>query len=152
MRLATLCYIRKNDKTLMLYRNKKKNDTHRGKWNGLGGKLEAGETPEACAIREVKEECGLNVLSLQLKGFLTFPLFDGEHDWYVFVFIINEFTGELITSSEGELEWIENDKLLELNLWAGDRIFLPWLEKGNLFSGIFKYEAGELLKWDVNFY
>ena len=77
MKLATLCYIMDEDKTLMLYRNKKENDYHEGKWNGLGGKLEAGETPEECAIREVYEESGLKVFGPQLKGLITFPMFDG---------------------------------------------------------------------------
>jgi len=90
MKLATLCYIKDNstNKTLMLYRNKKENDYHEGKWNGLGGKFELGETPEECAIRELKEESGLTVENPKLKGLLTFPNFDGVDDWYVFVFVI----------------------------------------------------------------
>ena len=59
MKLATLCYVVDGEKTLMLYRNKKEDDYHEGKWNGLGGKLEHGETPEECAVREVFEESGL---------------------------------------------------------------------------------------------
>ena len=88
MQLATLCYVRHQGKTLMLHPIKKENDMHAGKWNGLGGKMEAGETPEECAIREVREESGLIAEHLQLKGFLTFPMFDGKKDWYVFVFVI----------------------------------------------------------------
>ena len=79
-KLATLCYIRDGEKTLMLHRNKKANDMHEGKWNGLGGKVEGGESPEACAIREVLEESGLVVSKPQYKGFITFPNFDGEND------------------------------------------------------------------------
>ena len=70
MKLATLCYVMKDDKTLMLYRNKKENDYHEGKWNGLGGKFEAGETPEECAIREVFEESGLKVKNPEMKGLI----------------------------------------------------------------------------------
>ena len=55
MKLATLCYVRQGNKTLMLHRIKKSNDMHQGKWNGLGGKFEMGETPEDCAIREIFE-------------------------------------------------------------------------------------------------
>ena len=73
MKLATLCYVKKDDKTLMLYRNKKENDYHEGKWNGLGGKFEPGETPEECAIREIKEEAGLVVKNLQMNGFIVYP-------------------------------------------------------------------------------
>ena len=66
-------------------------DYHEGKWNGLGGKFEKGESPEECAIREIEEECGLKVKSVKMKGFITFPLFDGKDDWYVFLFTANEF-------------------------------------------------------------
>ena len=78
---ATLCYLRRDRYTLMLYRNKKPDDIHQGKWNGLGGKFEAGETPEECACREVREESGLIPDELVLKGVLTFPCFDGVNDW-----------------------------------------------------------------------
>ena len=86
MKLATLCYVRHDNRTLMIHRIKKPNDMHQGKWNGLGGKLEAGETPEECAVREIYEESGLLAHSLLLKGFLTFPGFANEEDWYTFVF------------------------------------------------------------------
>lgn len=152
MKLATLCYVSKNNKTLMLYRNKKENDYHEGKWNGLGGKFELGETPEECAIREIKEEAGLNVKNLTLKGFITFPLFDGKDDWYVFLFVINEFDGELIDSPEGKLEWIDNDNLTRLNLWEGDKIFIPWLFQEKFFSAKFNYENGKYKNYTVEFY
>ena len=76
----------KNNQTLMLHRVKKENDMHEGKWNGLGGKLEAGETPEECVIREVKEESGLNIFNPKLHGFIAFPAFDEIQDWFVFIF------------------------------------------------------------------
>ncbi len=91
MKVATLCYLRQAGATLMIHRIKKENDMHAGKWNGLGGKLEAGETPEECAIREIREESGLIVSNPLLKGFLTFPMFDGSDDWYAFVFLVNQF-------------------------------------------------------------
>ena len=152
MQLATLCYVIDEDKTLMLHRIKKKNDVHEGKWNGLGGKFEQGETPEECAIREVKEECGLLMKNPKLHGFITFPLFDGKKDWYVFVFSAREFEGELIDSQEGKLEWIPNNKLLDLNLWEGDKIFIPWLKKDKFFSAKFVYENGKFIEHNVEFY
>jgi len=105
MILATLCYIKRDGCTLMVYRNKKVNDIHEGKWNGLGGKFEAGETPEKCVIREILEESGLSIHNPKMRGLLMFPAFKGN-DWYVFVFTANEFSGELIDSPEGRLEWI----------------------------------------------
>ncbi len=152
MKLATLCYIQKDGKTLMLYRNKKENDYHEGKWNGLGGKFEPGESPEDCAIREIKEEAGLIVKSLKLKGFITFPMFDGKDDWYVFIFVIDKFEGSLIDSPEGKLEWIPNVKLLDLNLWEGDQIFIPWLFQEKFFSAKFNYNNGKFIDYEVEFY
>ena len=117
----------------MVHRNKKANDIHEGKWNGLGGKFEAGETPEECVIREVLEESGLTIQNPKYCGLLMFPKFKGN-DWYVFVFTAGEFTGELIDSPEGRLEWILDEKLLDLNLWESDHIFFPWMDAGSSFQ------------------
>jgi 8-oxo-dGTP diphosphatase len=154
MKLATLCYImdKKNNSTLMIYRNKKSNDYHEGKWNGLGGKFEPGESPEECAAREIEEESGLRVRNLKMKGFITFPLFDGKDDWYVFLFTADYLDGELIDSPEGHLEWILNEKLIEINLWDGDKIFIPWLFKDKFFSAKFIYENGKFVNHQVSFY
>ena len=152
MKLATLCYVTRDDKTLMLHRVKKENDYHEGKWNGLGGKLEPGESPEDCAIREIKEESGLIIKNPKMAGFITFPLFDGVDDWYVFVFTVNEFEGELIDSNEGILEWIPNDKLTELNLWDGDKIFIDWIFKDKFFSAKFNYKDKKFIDYEVVFH
>ena len=95
MKLATLVYVQRNGQTLMLHRVKKQNDMHQGKWNGLGGKLEPGETPEECAVREVREESGLVARNPRLRGILTFPAFAKEEDWYVYLFTIHDFEGDL---------------------------------------------------------
>jgi len=152
MKLATLCYLRKNDQTLMIHRVKKHNDMHLGKWNGLGGKLEPGESPEDCVRREVEEESGLLVKKMWLKGFLSFPGFANDEDWYTFVFVVPEFEGHIIESVEGDLEWIDNSDLFRLNLWEGDRIFLPWLDRPGIFSGKFVYRDGLLVEHSVCFY
>lgn len=152
MQLATLCYVIDNNKTLMLHRIKKKNDLHEGKWNGLGGKFEPGETPEECVIREVKEERGLLIKNPRLHGFITFPMFDCKKDWYVFMFTANNFEGKLIDSREGKLMWIPNEKLPDLNLWEGDRIFMPWLFQDKFFSARFIYSNGKMKSYNVEFY
>ncbi len=152
MKLATLCYIRRNGKTLMLHRIKKENDIHENKWNGLGGKFIPGESPEQCVIREIKEECGLNIINPQLKGILTFPEFSQGETWYVFVFIATQFSGDLIESDEGHLEWIEDRLLTDLNLWEGDRYFLPLLENDGFFSGQFFYRDGSLISHSLQVY
>ncbi len=152
MKLATLCYLRGEGKTLMIHRVKKKNDMHHGKWNGLGGKLEPGETPEECAVREIREESGLQANDLQLKGLLTFPAFANEEDWYAFVFLVQDFQGSLIDLPEGILEWIDDAELLNLNLWEGDRIFLPWLDRPGFFSAKFTYKEGRFVDYQAFFY
>ncbi len=152
MKLATLCYIKANGRTLMLHRIKKQADMHAGKWNGLGGKLLPGETPEQCVLREIEEESGLKLTNPRWRGVLTFPAFSAEEDWYVFLFVAHEFTGELIDSNEGVLRWIDDSELLNLNLWAGDKIFLKWLEQANFFSGQFIYQDGALKEHSVVFY
>jgi len=154
VKLATLCYVKDtfNKTTLMLHRVKKQNDYHEGKWNGLGGKFEPGEGPEQCCIREVEEESGLQVIRPILRGMITFPLFDGKDDWYVFLFVIPEWRGNLIESPEGNLQWIPDDELLNLNLWDGDKIFIPWLEKEDFFSAVFNYENGQFKDYTVSFY
>ncbi len=154
MKLATLCYIqdKKTNSTLMIHRVKKENDYHHGKWNGLGGKFEPGECPEECAVREVKEESGLTAKSIKMKGFISFPIFDGIEDWHVFLFVINDYEGELIDSNEGNLDWIPNEKLTEINLWEGDKIFIPWLFEEKFFSAKFIYADGKYISHTVHFY
>lgn len=136
----------------MIHRIKKQNDMHAGKWNGLGGKLEPGETPEECARREIKEESGLQVKKLQWKGFLTFPQFSNQEDWYAFVFVAEADQDEVIDSAEGQLRWIPNHELLELNLWEGDRVFLRWLDQPGFFSAKFIYQDKKLVDYQVSFY
>ena len=152
MKVSTLCYIKQNNQTLMLHRIKKENDIHKNKWNGLGGKLEPGESPEECVKREVFEESGLIIESPNLHGVITFPKFDGIDDWIVFVYTANNFEGNLIECNEGKLDWVSDDQLLNLNLWEGDKIFIPWLTQDKFFSAKFIYEKKNLINYDVIFY
>ena len=152
MQLATLCYVKNNGKTLMLHRISKENDIHTNKWNGLGGKFKSGETPEDCVKREVYEESGLIISNPSLKGFLTFPRFSDGIDWYVFVFVADQYTGQLIDSPEGRLEWIDDECIPSLSLWEGDLIFLNWLKGNAFFSGRFEYKSQKLRRHQVVFY
>ena len=153
MQLATLCYIKKNNQILMLQRNKMKSDLHRDKWLGLGGRFEFGETPEECILREVKEESGLVLKNLKLKGSIFFPAFELQsEDWHVYVFVSTKFEGSLTQSREGKLKWINESELLNLNLWPADRIFLPWLKQRKFFSAKFVYKKEKLANYKVIFY
>ncbi len=152
MKLATLGYIHKDGQTLMLHRNKKENDIHEWKWNGVWGKFEAGETPEECMIREIHEETGLIARAPVLRGMITAPLFAGWEDWYIWIYDIYEFEGELIDCNEWDLEWIEDSRVLSLNLWEWDRHFISWMREGRFFSGKFVYEDGELVSYSGVFH
>ena len=136
----------------MLHRVKKKDDVHEGKYNGLGGKLLTGETPEECVVREVEEESGLKIRNPRLRGVMMFPAFKDNEDWLVFLFTVNKFAGTLIESSEGHLEWVEDGKLLDLNLWEGDKFFLQWLKVDKFFSAKFVYKNKRLVDHRVTFY
>ena len=151
MILATLCYLRHEGHTLMLHRVKRADDIHAGKWNGLGGKFEEGETPEECVIREVREESELTIENPRLRGLLMFTGFKGE-DWYVFVFTAQEFSGELKENGEGYLKWIPNAELESLPLWPSDHIFFQWLQEEKFFSAKFVYEGEEMKGWEVALY
>jgi len=145
MKLATLCYLKRNNKTLMLHRVKRKNDIHQDKWNGLGGKFHPGQSPEECVIREIEEESGYKIKEPLLKGVLTFPEFSAGEDWYVFVFTATDFSGTQIESNEGNLAWIDDDRLLQLPLWEGDKFFPKWISEDVFFSGKFYYRDGSLI-------
>lgn len=148
--IATLCYVVKGDKVLMVHRVKKKNDIHEGKYNGLGGKLEKNETSYDCVIREVFEESGLKIKNPVLRGILNFPDFDGKNNWIVFVYIANRFSGRIIDSNEGVLKWVRIKDVLKLNLWEGDRYFLKYLfNTDKFFYGVFVYKGSSLISYSI---
>jgi 8-oxo-dGTP diphosphatase len=151
---ASLVYLFRDDKCLMLHRIKKENDLHKGKWNGLGGKSEPCESPEECALREIKEESGYKINKLTFAGHLYFPSFDNDkNDWSVFVFTSNDFGGEQLESTnEGELKWVPKNQLLDLNLWEGDHHFLPLLLSGRTFLGKFTYKNKYLIDYKLSQY
>jgi 8-oxo-dGTP diphosphatase len=148
MRLTTLCYIEKDEKYLMLHRTKKKKDENHDKWIGVGGKFEAGESPDECVIREVKEETGLTLTKYQFRGIVTFCSDEWE-DEYMHLFTATEFEGNLIECNEGTLEWVDKEKVLSLPTWEGDHLFLERLLSGNpsFFSLKVEYEGDRLAKW-----
>ncbi len=146
MIVSSLIYIRQNGKTLMLRRDKKDAEKHNYRYNGVGGKLEKAETPEKCAIREIKEETGLDAKELVYRGHITFPHFEDDIDWLVFLYECYEFDGEIKESDEGSLHWIDDDKILDLNLFEGDFAFLDIVYHSNdQFYGECIYEDGKYI-------
>ncbi|MGT2666272.1 NUDIX hydrolase [Streptococcus rifensis] len=152
--LATICYVDNGESLLLLHRNKKPNDVHEGKWIGVGGKFEAGESPEECAKREILEETGLTAIKMNLCGVITFPEFTPDHDWYTYVFRVTAFEGTVLEDCpEGDLEWVPYDQVLSKPTWEGDKTFLSWI-LGNkpFFSAKFSYKDSELIDEEVVFY
>jgi 8-oxo-dGTP diphosphatase len=152
---AVLIYVLWEDKVLMLHRDVQgRQDYHRGKWNGLGGKCEPDESFVQAACRELSEESGLGFPPERLRpaGFLQFPLFKAgkNEDWLVAVFTLRAEASELAglkeQGPEGSLHWVPSDKILTLELWPGDREFLPWVLTGRPFLGTFWYREGELAR------
>lgn len=145
MSLTTLCYIEKDDSYLMLHRVKKKHDINHDKWIGVGGHFEAGESPEECLLREVKEETGLTLKSWSFRGIVTF-LCDGHEADYMCLYTATDFEGELIDCEEGTLEWVEKSRVEQLPIWEGDKVFFRLLrENAPFFSLKLRYE-GDILR------
>lgn len=127
---STLCYIKKDNKYLMLHRIKKENDLNEGKWIGVGGKCEPGETPADCVVREVFEETGLTLTKYHCHGLVKF-VSDKWEDEDMYLYSATDFTGEIREDCpEGELKWIPEDEVLTLPTWEGDKYFIEPLLRG----------------------
>ncbi len=145
MRITTLCYAENNGRWLMMHRTKKKADENAGKWIGLGGHLQEDETPEECVRREVREEAGLELQNLRLRGILTFILPDWGNE-LTFLYSAEAEDLPLPECREGELRWIPADQVMDLPLWEGDRAFLPLLtSRREVFSLKLVYAPGGAL-------
>ena len=130
MRLTTLCYIQNEGRYLMLHRVSKAHDENAGKWIGIGGHIEENESPLDCIRREILEETGLTVEHLTLRGLITFILPKWGNE-LTFLYTADTAEPSLRACPEGKLAWIPLADIPSLNLWEGDRIFLPLLEKPN---------------------
>ncbi len=151
MKMTTLCYLEQDGKYLMLHRTKKENDENRDKWIGVGGKFEDGESPEDCMVREVLEETGLTVKAFRYRGIVTFvsDLYPTE---YMHLFTVTDWAGCEKDCDEGELAWIEKERLLTLPMWEGDRIFLELIADSDtpFFSLKLTYRGEQLTEAVLN--
>ena len=144
-RNTTLCYLEQDGRYLMLHRVKKEHDENKDKWIGIGGKFEPGESPEDCALREVREETGLTLTDWDYRGIVTFV----SDEWgteYMHLFWSDRFTGTIRDCDEGVLEWLDKKELLTKNIWEGDRIFLRLLDERVPFFSLKLVYAGDELR------
>jgi len=150
MKITTLCYIESEGKYLMLHRvsKEKKDDPNAGKWIGVGGHFEDGESPEECMLREVYEETGLVPSVWKQRGMITFVSDKWETE-YMHLFtaqLSSEDTGKpLPECDEGELAWVEKEKVFLLPLWEGDKVFLKLLDTEQEFFSLKLRYQGETL-------
>lgn len=148
IKLTTLCYIERDNKYLMMHRTKKKNDINEDKWIGVGGHFEIGESPEECLLREVREETGYELRNFKFRGIVTFIFekFGKEIAEYMHLFSAKNVAGEPIDCNEGVFEWVDKNKVYDLSLWEGDKIFLKLLEnRSDFFSLKLVYDSDEKL-------
>ncbi len=154
--VATLGYVLSPDRqrVLMIHRNARPDDQHIGKFNGLGGKLEPMEDIAAGMRREILEEAGIECLSMQLRGTLNWPGFGKQgEDWLGFIFLIDRFSGEVPPrNAEGDLVWVECERLMALPMWEGDRHFLPLVFDADPrpFHGVMPYREGRMQSWSYS--
>ena len=111
---TTLCYIRRGGEWLMLHRAGRENDENAGKWIGVGGHIEPGESVVDAVIREMKEETGLVIKAPRLCGIKQFPIEGGRY--LVFLFETDQFEGKVVDSEEGRMQWVKKSELKNVKL------------------------------------
>lgn len=143
---TTLCYIERDGSYLMIHRIKKKNDMNKEKWIGVGGKLEAGESPHECARREILEETGALPEGLRYRGIVTFVSNEFGTE-YMHLFTASGLCGEInYDCDEGCLEWVKKEEVENLPIWEGDKIFFKLLnDNAPFFSLKLVYEGDRLV-------
>ena len=138
--MTTLCYIEKENSYLMLHRVVKKNEVNKDTWIRVAGDFEEGESPEECLLREVKEETGLTLKTYDFRGLVTFKLTDSVTGntltEYMCLYTAAEYEGELSSCDEGVLEWVPKEKIQDLEIWEGDKIFFRLLNEGHPFFSL----------------
>ena len=141
---TTLCYLERDGCYLMLHRVKKKKDVNRDKWIGVGGKFEPGEDALACVLREVREETGYTMDRPRYRGVLDFtcPPWPPEQ---IHLFTCAEFSGTPHPCDEGELAWVPKDKIQDLPIWTGDKLFFRLLAEEAPFFHLELYYDGDTL-------
>ena len=150
MENTTLCYLERDGQYLMLHRIKKENDLNHDKWIGVGGRFEKDESPDDCLLREVREETGLILDRWRFRGVITF-ISDEWNTEYMYLFTADRFHGTMIDCDEGVLEWVDKDRVPQLPLWEGDKLFFRLLAQDvPPFLMTLRYRGDELIFASLN--
>ncbi len=133
--LTTLCYLERDGKYLMLHRVKKEKDINRDKYIGVGGHFLFGESPDECLLREVFEETGVTLKGYRARGIVTF-VYGANVTEYMHLYTADRWEGEIGECDEGELTWIDKDRVEELPIWEGDKVFFRLLREDAPFFSL----------------
>jgi 8-oxo-dGTP diphosphatase len=145
--LATLLFVIRDGEILLI---EKKRGIGAGKVNGPGGKIDPGETPMECAIRETMEELHVKALNVRKRGELCFAMSDIP-DIHCHVFIADGIEGEPTETDEAIPLWTSLDAIPYDRMWADDIYWLPQMIAGQSFVGRFLFEGETILWRDVQF-
>jgi mutator protein MutT len=136
---GTLVFLRRDDEILLAM---KKRGFGAGNWNGVGGKVEAGEEVRAAAIREAEEEIGVTPLDLKEVARLTLLYPEGEiKEWDGFVYTCTEWSDEPIETEEMAPRWFKLDDIPYEQMWADDPHWLPLVLAGKRVEAVFTFDA-----------
>ncbi len=142
---ATLVFVIRDGKILLI---NKKTGLGKGKINGPGGKLEQGESPEACAVRECQEELAITVSNLQYCGQHRFQFVDG-YSIHVWVYRTADFEGTPTESLEARPLWVPLDKIPYDRMWEDDGIWIPMMLRGERFQGRWIFDGDRMLDYEL---
>jgi len=140
LKLATLVYALRDEQVLLLRRTTEPN---RGLWVAPGGKLDAGESPVECAVREMREETGLEIERPVLRAVMTETSPRPDYQWLTFIFVAWDFEGTFAPAPGiGEFRWVPVDEVANLPIPPADAVFFPRLmQDGATFNAKFEYDA-----------
>ena len=138
---ATLVFVITGRRILLI---RKKRGLGAGKVNGPGGRLEAGESFDACAVREVREELGVTPLHLVQLGRHAFQFVDG-YSTFVHVYRAEDLHGTPVETDEAEPLWFELDAIPFDEMWEDDRYWLPLVINGRRFTGRWIFDGDRML-------
>ncbi len=136
----TLCLLSRGDELLL---GMKKRGFGAGRWNGYGGKVEAGETVEAAARREMLEESGVSLGDMEKVGVIDFSFAGKSEILAVNIFRSNAHSGAPIETEEMKPQWFKLTEIPFTKMWPDDQYWMPLFLAGKKFIGRFHFGSGE---------